>query len=189
MGHCLLLEVCIIVVDLIVAGKPQVGYNESARPDGSTIDRSPFRGEHCDFSPKITQPYLPSNMVSWKSTITNKCLSLAFRPMRNTSVQSELEKIRDQKEKWAEDYAPPARVLDDKTTTHTLEHLGRRKEDGGKIGDCWPVYHFRSQSSGNGTDGLAHKPVVVYFHSGGFYGQVSYEPSLPAVVAPAVCWI
>ena len=146
----------------------------------------PF-GDHCDFSSQDYPPYMPSSMISWKSNITNKCLSLAFRPMRNTSVQSELEKIRDEKEKWAEDFAPPARVLDDRTTTHTLEHLGRRKEDGGKIGDHWPVYHFRSQSSGNGTDGLAYKPVVVYFHSGGFYGQVSYEPSLPAVVAPAGC--
>lgn len=126
--------------------------------------------------------------MSWKSTITNKCLALAFRPMRNTSVQSELEKIRDQKEKWAEEFAPPARVLDDKTTTHTLEHLGRRKEDGGKIGDHWPVYHFRPQDSDNGTDGLASKPVVVYFHSGGFYGQVSCEPSLTACFAPAGCW-
>lgn len=147
----------------------------------------PF-GDHCGCSSQDYPPYMPSSMVSWKSSITNKCLSLAFRPMRNTSVQSELEKIRDQKEKWAEDFAPPARVLDDKTTTYTLEHLGRRKEDGGRIGDHWPVYHFRPQDSDNGTDGLASKPVVVYFHSGGFYGQVSCEPSLTACFAPAGCW-
>jgi acetyl esterase/lipase len=93
--------------------------------------------------------------------------------MRNTSVQSELEKIRDQKEKWAEDYAPPARVLDDKATTHTLEQFGRQRQDGGRIGDHWPVYHFRPADLDDETGVLDSKPVVVYFHAGGFYRQVS----------------
>ena len=108
---------------------------------------------------------------TWTGSLTNECLALAFRSMRSSSAQSELERIRDQKQIWADNYAPPGRVLNDKATQHLLEHIG--PQNSGKIGDYWPVYHFHPLPREQSGDRDSSKPVIVYFHSDGFYGQVS----------------